>query len=113
METIELQIDVIDIIADRIAENVLAKLKTEEQGPVLDKVRTEIMDAGAYEQETNGKTEFLKGIDYCLNILEKYKAEHDGCEGCAFMDVEEWEMPCCKCKHGCKDYWRANDADGD
>ena len=32
--------------------------------------------------------------------------EADGCEGCAFMSVEEWEMPCCKCKRSCKDYWR-------
>lgn len=41
-------------------------------------------------------------------VVEKLKtAEHDGCEGCVFADVEEWEMPCCKCKHGCKDYWRA------
>ena len=41
-------------------------------------------------------------------VVEKLKtAEHDGCEGCFFADVEEWEMPCCKCKHGCKDYWRA------
>lgn len=43
-------------------------------------------------------------------VAEKLKtAEHDGCEGCAFSDAEEWEMPCCKCKQGCKDYWRAND----
>lgn len=29
-----------------------------------------------------------------------------GCDGCAFESVEEWEMPCCKCKQGCKDYYR-------
>ena len=41
-------------------------------------------------------------------IVEKLRiAEHDGCEGCAYVDVGEWEEPCCKCKHGCKDYWRA------
>lgn len=33
-------------------------------------------------------------------------AEADGCVDCAFTDVEEWEMPCCKCKRGCNDYWR-------
>lgn len=29
-----------------------------------------------------------------------------GCEGCAFSDVEPWEMPCTKCKRGCRDYYR-------
>ena len=42
---------------------------------VLDKIRAEIMDTGAYEQEVNGKTEFLKGINYCLSVIDKYKAE--------------------------------------
>lgn len=31
----------------------------------------------------------------------------EGCESCAFTDVEEWEMPCAKCKRNCRDYWRA------
>jgi hypothetical protein len=44
---------------------------------VLDKIRAEIMDTGAYEQEVNGKTEFLKGIGYCLDIIDKYKAESE------------------------------------
>lgn len=29
-----------------------------------------------------------------------------GCEGCAFTSTEEWEMPCVRCKRGCKDYYR-------
>lgn len=36
-------------------------------------------------------------------------ADGDGCEGCAFISVEEWEMPCAKCKRNCKDYWRAKE----
>lgn len=39
--------------------------------------------------------------------LEKENA--DGCTGCAFITMEEWEMPCCKCKRNCKDYWRKAD----
>lgn len=35
------------------------------------------------------------------------KEDADGCFGCAFEDVNEWEMPCTKCARGCKDYWRA------
>ena len=42
---------------------------------ILDKLRDEIMDTGAYEQEVNGDTEFLKGINYCLDVIDKYKAE--------------------------------------
>jgi hypothetical protein len=44
---------------------------------VLDKIRAEIEDTGAYEQEVNGKTEFLKGINYCLGVIDKYKAESE------------------------------------
>lgn len=44
---------------------------------MLDKIRAEIMDTGAYEQEVNGKTEFLKGINYCLSVIDKHKAESE------------------------------------
>ena len=44
---------------------------------ILDKIIDEIMDTGAYEQEVNGKTEFLKGINYCLGVIDKYKAESE------------------------------------
>ena len=48
-------------------------IKALEQQPILDKIRAEIMDTGAYEQEVHGETEFLSGINYCLEILDKYK----------------------------------------
>lgn len=47
------------------------------QEVVLDKIRAEIMDTGAYEQEVNGKTEFLKGINYCLSVIDGYKSESE------------------------------------
>lgn len=50
-------------------------IKALEQDSILDKVIDEIMYTGAYEQEVNGETEFLKGINYCLEIIDKYKAE--------------------------------------
>ena len=37
-------------------------------------------------------------------LVEQEKA--DACHECAFLEKEEWEMPCCKCKRNCKDYWR-------
>ena len=37
-------------------------------------------------------------------VLGAYLA--DACQGCAFESVEEWEMPCRKCRRNCKDYWR-------
>ena len=42
---------------------------------ILDKLRDEIIDTGAYEQEVNGNTEFLKGINYCLGVIDKYKVK--------------------------------------
>ena len=50
-------------------------IKALDQGSIIDKIRAEIMDTGAYEQEVNGNTEFLKGINYCLGVIDKYKAE--------------------------------------
>ena len=50
-------------------------IKVLEQESIIDKLRDEIMDTGAYEQEVNGNTEFLKGINYCLGVIDKYKAE--------------------------------------
>lgn len=50
-------------------------IKALEQESIIDKLRDEIMDAGAYEQGVNGNTEFLKGINYCLGVIDKYKAE--------------------------------------
>lgn len=43
----------------------------------IEKMRAEIMDTGAYEQEVNGKTEFLEGINYCLKVIDKYTAESE------------------------------------
>lgn len=50
-------------------------IKALEQESIIDKLRDEIIDTGAYEQEVNGNTEFLKGINYCLGVIDKYKAE--------------------------------------
>ncbi len=37
-------------------------------------------------------------------VVDAYLA--DGCSDCAYYDVEEWNMPCAKCKRNTKDYWR-------
>ena len=55
-------------------------IKALEQESIIDKLRDEIMDTGAYEQEVNGNTEFLKGINYCLGVIDKYKAEMESKE---------------------------------
>lgn len=44
---------------------------------ILDKIVEEITDTGAYEQEVFGKTEFLRGINYCLGVINKYKAKKE------------------------------------
>lgn len=51
---------------------VSEKVCEHDKNVVLDKIRAEIIDTGAYEQETHGKTEFLEGINYCLGVINKY-----------------------------------------
>ena len=48
-------------------------IKALDQESIIDKIRDEIIDTGAYEQEVYGNTEFLKGINYCLGVIDKYK----------------------------------------
>lgn len=64
---------------DKKAEIVISQLRADRNRlqEALDKIEAEIMDTGAYEQEINGKTEFLKGINYCLEIIDKYKESED------------------------------------
>lgn len=62
---------------EQIAKWLNSYKKILEQEPVLDNIRAEIIDTGAYEQEVHGKTEFLKGINYCLSVIDKYMAESD------------------------------------
>ena len=50
---------------------------------------------------------FQETLNYAIRTIERTNA--DGCVGCKFADVEEWEMPCAKCKRNSKDYWRAKD----
>lgn len=55
-------------------------------------------------------TKDKEALDIVLNevVLSEVKKDlADGCTLCAFYDVEEWEMPCVKCKRNSKDYWRA------
>lgn len=61
----------------RDAADLLERLKQEPKTGVLDNIRAEIMDTGAFEQEVHGKTEFLKGINYCLSVIDKYKTESE------------------------------------
>ena len=39
------------------------------------------------------------------------KEDADGCTGCAFVSINEWEMPCAKCKRNSKDYWRTKEVE--
>ena len=49
-------------------------------------------------------------INKLRDVLDAYLA--DGCVGCAFASVKEWEMPCAKCRRNTKDYWR-KEAEGE
>lgn len=48
-------------------------------------------------------------VEELKRVLASYL--DDGCVGCAFESVEEWEMPCAKCKRNSKDYWRRAEND--
>ena len=61
----------------RINTSLDMAIKALDQESMLDKIIDEIMDTGAYEQEVNGKTEFLKGINYCLGVIDKYKTNRE------------------------------------
>lgn len=52
----------------------------------------------------------MNDIELLLELLEM-RRKADGCYGCAFENVEEWEIPCVKCKRGCKDYWRPKEGE--
>ena len=62
----------------------------------MNKKERDAYNLGYFEGKLKGKLD-----------AELMKLNADGCVGCAFEHVEEWEMPCAKCKRNCKDYWRA------
>lgn len=45
-----------------------------------------------------------EAIRMAIDALKRTDA--DGCTGCNFEYVDEWEMPCAKCKRNHMDYWR-------
>lgn len=57
--------------------------------------------------EEKDKREFERGYAQAIHDYERMKENADGCTGCAFESMNEWELPCTKCKRNCKDYWRA------
>ena len=50
---------------------------------------------------------YARGMIRGRDDVRIMKEDADGCIGCAFEGVEEWELPCAKCKRNSKDYWRA------
>lgn len=50
----------------------------------------------------------MKSINDLIAIVQAWidRQDADGCLGCAFEDKDEWQLPCCRCKRNCKDYWR-------
>lgn len=46
-------------------------------------------------------------IEELKRVIYTYLA--DGCVGCAYEKVVEWELPCRKCKRNSKDYWRRSE----
>lgn len=79
-------------------------MSNEELKATIQDIHESVYQQG-YEQ---GATDMEKAKQIIIDELHKQieTLEADGCEGCAFISTEEWEMPCVKCKRNCKDYWR-------
>lgn len=53
-------------------DHAVVKAYNDGQAYILDKIKQEIEQIGATEQEINGKTDYLKGINTCLDIIDKH-----------------------------------------
>ena len=42
-----------------------------------------------------------------IEMLQRYQERHgaDGCNGCAYVDVQPYEHPCRNCKRAKRDLW--------
>ena len=54
----------------RLKKEVIASAELHKM--ILNDIIQEIEQIGATEQETNGKTDYLKGINTCLDNIDKY-----------------------------------------
>lgn len=54
------------------------------------------------------KREYEEAMWVMLEALRDCAAREQkvGCEDCAYLETEEWNMPCYRCIRSCKDYWR-------
>lgn len=83
------------IVPDNLAEGCMLFEKLIKQQPTAYDV-----DSGCCRKCNSYAEGYQEGYKDGSNYVEC------GCEGCAFIDTEEWEMPCAKCKRGQKDYYR-------
>jgi hypothetical protein len=80
-------------------------MRSREARGILQSFKNRATDANRFPIPAYAFVEALEKAEDLLAEAEK-REEADGCQGCEFTDVEEWEMPCAKCKRACKDYWR-------
>lgn len=59
----------------------------------------------ANKLENEHTRDVVKGLATMLPSVQRGR-DFGGCVVCAFYDREEWEMPCAKCCHASRDYWR-------
>ena len=80
-----------------LMEKDFMKIVEESNGKIPNsKIAIEAFQRGYEQGLTKGKEDAFR-----------MKGNADGCVGCSFESVEEWEMPCKNCSRGNKDYWRS------
>ena len=60
---------------ERLKKEVIASSELHKM--LLNNIKQEIEQIGATEQEINGKTDYLKGINTCLDIIDKYSEANE------------------------------------
>lgn len=58
-----------------VAYSRVLKALREVDNDVLEKIKEEIMEEGAYHQEVDSRTDYVKGINFCIDVINRYLEE--------------------------------------
>jgi len=67
--------------------------------------REEALQILRYQMQTHIASEVDLHIAMGMAIEALRETSSDGCEGCKYMEKDQYEMPCLNCKHSHKNMW--------